>query len=128
MAFTDAEKVDIRRYCGYPVFGGQPVQAFGYRFMQWYGTLEFRMNNLATVEEETVRTSYLANLASLEQAVPASSDNLDTDQAAVWTHNKREVADRMALFNLWRRQLCEFFGVPPGPSLQGGGGSIELVV
>lgn|SRR5574340_365309 len=128
MAFTDQEKVDIRRYCGYPVFGGQPVQAFGYRFFQWYGTLEFRMNNLQAAEESVVRTTYLANLATLEAAIPAASANLDTDEAAVWKHNKNEQRDREALLDSWRRRLCQFFGVPPGPGLKGASGSIEMVV
>lgn len=120
MAFTDAEKVDIRRHCGFPAYGGQPVQAFGHRFFQHYGTLEFRINNMQAAEEAVVRTTYLANLSSLEAAVPTASDNLDTDQAAVWTHNKNEVRDRVALLDLWRRRLCAFIGIPPGPGLSGG--------
>lgn len=127
MALTAQEKVNVRRYCGFPVFGGQPVQAFGHRFYQWYGTLEFRMNNLLA-EEEAVARSYLATLADLETAVPAATANLDTDQAAVWVHNKQEVADRMALYATWRRELCKFFGVPPGPGLAPSGNNVALVV
>lgn len=127
MAFTDAEKTDIRRFCGFPAFGDQPVQAFGHRFYQWYGTLEFRMNNLQASEEAVVRTTYLANLSTLEAAIPAASSNLDTDKAAVWEHNKNEQRDREALFDSWRRRLCAFFGIPPGPHLKAQGG-ITLVV
>lgn len=127
MAFTDAQKTDIRRYCGFQAFGGQPVQAFGHRFYAHYGTLEFRMNNLQAVEE-TVVTGYLTTLNTLEAAIPASGANLDTDEAAVWKHNKQEVADRMDLYLTWRRELCKFFGIPPGPGLQGNSGSISLVV
>ncbi|QMV32406.1 hypothetical protein 8G_00012 [Ralstonia phage Hyacinthe] len=127
MAFTTAEKVDIRRYCGYPMFGGTPSSFQSYRFFQAYGTLEYRMNNMLAEEEAVVRTTYLANLTTLETAIPSASANLDTDQAAVWVHNKREVADRDALFANWRRKLCEFMGIPPGPGL-GAGGSVQLVV
>lgn len=127
MAFTTAEKVDIRRHCGYPMFGGTPSSFQSYRFFQAYGTLEYRMNNMLAEEEAVVRTTYLANLTTLENAIPTASANLDTDQAAVWVHNKREVADRDALFANWRRKLCEFMGVPPGPAL-GAGGSVQLVV
>lgn len=127
MSFTDAEKTDIRRYCGYPVYGSSPVQAFGYRFMQHYGTLEFRLNNLQASEEAVIRTTYLANLATLETAIPTTSDNLDTDQAAVWTHNKKELRDREQLFDSWRRRLCGFIGVPPGPALSATGG-LSVVV
>ncbi|MHA3052521.1 hypothetical protein [Acinetobacter sp. ANC 4640] len=127
MAFTDAEKTDIRRYCGYPVFGGQPTQAFGHRFYQQYGTLEFRLNNLQASEEAVIRTTYLTNLQQLETDIVGTRSNLDTDQAAVWTHNKNEQRDREQLFDSWRRKLCGFLGIPPGAAL-GAGNSINLVV
>jgi len=127
MSFTDQEKADIRRFCGYPVFGGQPVQAFGWRFNTQYGALEFKLNNLQAVEEGVIRNTYLTNLATLETAIVGTSANLDTDQAAVWTHNKSEQRDREALFDSWRRRLCGFLGVEPGPAL-GSGGGIRLVV
>ena len=126
--FTDAEKVQIRRHCGFQAFGAVATQAFGYRYTTHYGTLEYRINNYTADEEDVIRTVYLANLAPLESALFGSSANLDTDQAAVWIHNKREVADRTALFNQVRRQLCDFIGIPPGPGLATGGSSIELIV
>lgn len=125
---TDAQLVDCRRFCGFPVFGGQPVQAFGYRFFQWYGTLEFRMANLDP-NEVIVVTNYLVQLNLLETAIYGTSANLDTAQAAVWTHNPKEQRDRENLFDSQRRRLCGFFGVPPGPALAAvGGGSITLEV
>lgn len=125
---TDAQRVDVRRFCGFPLFGGQPVQAFGHRFYQHYGTLEFRMSNMQDAEEAVV-VNYLAQLTALETAIYGTSDNLDTDVAAVWTHNKNEQRDREALFDSTRRRLCAFFGIPPGPAFDvTGGGSITLVV
>lgn len=126
MAFTTAERVDIRRYAGYPAYGGTPSSFQSYRFFAAYGTLEYRMSNLLAEEETVIRTTFLANLATLESAIPAAGANLDTDAAAVWTHNKNEVKDRSALFNKWRRDLCAFLGVPPGPAL--GDGGLTLVV
>lgn len=127
--FTDAEKTDIRRFAGYPAYGAVPSSFQSYRFFKAYGTLEYRMANLSAAEEAVVRTTYLANLATLESAIPAASANLDTDQAAVWVHNKREVADREGLFASWRLKLCQFLGVPPGPALgQAGAGGMQLVV
>lgn len=129
MAFSNAERVDIRRFCYYPVYGGTPSSFQSYRFFQSYGLLEYRLSNLAAEEEAVVRTTFLANLYTLEAAIPAASANLDTDQAAVWTHNKREVADRRALFASWRKDLCEFLGVPPGPAFNSAAGSgLSLVV
>lgn len=126
MAFTDAEKTDIRRFCGYPAFGNQPTQGFGYRFFTQYGTLEYKLNNMMAAEEGVVRTTYLANLATLETAIPGVSANLDTDAAAVWTHNKNELRDREALFSSWRKKLCQFIGIPPGPYMASDG--FEIVV
>ena len=130
MAFSNQERVDIRRFCGYGAFGGIASPAFGYRFFTAYGTLEYKLSNLAIEEETTLRATYLTNTNSLfvlEQAIFGSSANLDTDQAAVWYHNKNEVKDRTTLFNMVRRQLCAFFGVEAGPELQSNGG-ITLVV
>lgn len=131
MAFTDQERVDIRRFCGYPLFGGTPQSFQSYRFFQAYGTLEYRLTNLSADEEATLRNIYLTgtnNLYSLEQAVIGASANLDTDQAAVWTHNKHEVRDRMRLFNLWCDRLCRFLGVPRGPNFTSSSNTIPLVV
>lgn len=116
MAFTDAEKADIRRYCGYPAYGAANSAMQSWRYFQIYGLLEFRMNNLSEEEAAIVRR-YLGTLTVLELAVPRSGENLDTDQAAVWTRNRDELRDRMRLFDDWRRRLCGFFGVPPGPAL-----------
>ena len=54
-----------------------------------------------------------------------ASANLDTDQAAVWTHNKDEVADRNNLYYLKRRELCAYIGVRPGRALSGGASVIR---
>lgn len=125
MAFTDAEKTDIRRFCGYPAYGAAPAGMQTWRFYQTYGLLEFRMNNLAEAEMTVVRR-YLATLSALEIAVPRSADNLDTDQAAIWTRNRDEPRDRALIFDAWRKRLCGFFGIPPGPSLADCG--VTLVV
>jgi hypothetical protein len=122
---TDAEKADVRRYCGYPAYGAAPVGFQTWRFFQVYGLLEFRMNNLSQAEIGIVRR-HLVTLHSLEAAVPRSGENLDTDQAAVWTHNRDETRDRERLFDSWCRRLCGFLGVPAGPALSNGG--ITLVV
>ncbi len=51
------------------------------------------MNNLSDAEAAIVRR-YLGTLTALEFAVPRAADNLDTDQAAVWTRNRDELRDR----------------------------------
>lgn len=114
---TQREKIDARRHCGYPAYGGTATGFSSWRFFQVYGLLEYRLNNLAEGELEVVRT-YLMTLAGLEIAVPRASDNLDTDQAAVWTRNQNELRDRERLLDDWRVRLCAFLGIPPGPGIR----------
>jgi hypothetical protein len=120
MAFTDAEKTDIRRHCGYPAYGSNVTAFQGYRFFTAFGALEYKINNLAVAEEAVVRT-YLTTLTGLETAIAGAGANLSTDEAAVWKHNKNEVADRAGLYDQWRRRLCGFLGVTTGPALSDGG-------
>lgn len=124
--FTDAQLVDIRRFAGYPAMGDGAV-VFPYPWIQRnYLALEYRLQHMSASEGAVVVTTYLTNLYTLENAIPTTSDNLDTDQAAVWRHNANELRDREALFDSWRRRLCNFLGVPRGP--QFGGPSNSLVV
>jgi hypothetical protein len=128
MAFTAAEKADIRRFCGFGLWGTGGLQpASGYRFSTQYGVLEYKMISLGPEEEAVVRTTYLTNLYVLETAIFGVSANLDTAQAAVWTHNAYEYRDRKALFDGIRTEFCNFLGIGPGPGLSGGG-SMSLVV
>jgi hypothetical protein len=124
-SFTDGQKTDIRRFCGYPAYGAGNAGFNSWRFFQAYGTLEYRMNNLAPAEIAVV-LQYLSTLATIEVAIPGTSDNLDTESAAAWTHNADEFRDRSNLFDGWRRRLCGFLGVPPGPGL--GQAGVQLVV
>jgi hypothetical protein len=114
---TDAEKIDARRHCGYPAYGGTASGFSSWRFFQVYGLLEYRLTNLADGELVVVRR-YLTTLAGLEAAIPGASDNLDTDQAAVWSRNPNECRDREQLFDGWRTRLCAFLGIPPGPGIR----------
>lgn len=124
---TDAERTDARRFCGYSAYGIGPGDASFQRYNVSYELLEWRMANLSDAELVVTR-SKLAELNTLDTAIAGASANLDTDQAAVWTRNRSEVRDRNALFLLRSRALCAFLGVPPGPGLASGGGSIALLV
>jgi hypothetical protein len=117
--FSDAEKADVRRFCGYPAYGAGSSGFSGWRFFDAYGELEFRMNNLAPAEYQVVR-QYMAQLYVLEAAIVGAGANLDTDMAAVWTHNRAEVQDRVGLYGKWRRELAGIIGVPAGPALASG--------
>lgn len=125
MPFSDAEKTDVRRFCGYPAYGAGAAGFQSWRFYQAYGALEFRMNNLSTAELGVVRRQ-LAALAVLEAAMLDASGNLDTNEAATWRRNPNEPRDRQRLFDDMCRRLCGFFGLPPGPAL--GDAGITLVV
>jgi len=118
---SDAERTDIRRFCGYPAFGNGNSGFQSWRFFTAYGVLEFKLTNLADAELAQVRT-YLGQLAPLETGILGAAANLDTDVAAVWQRNRGEVRDRERLFDGWRRRLAAFLGVPPGPEFGGGDG------
>lgn len=125
MAFSDAERTDIRRFCGYPAYGAGASGTQGWRFFQAYGALEYRLSNLAPGEEAVVRT-YLATLTPLETGIPAAAARLDTAEASVWVRNAAELREREALFDGWRRRLCGFLGVPPGPALGDAGVRVTI--
>ena len=117
MAFTDAEKVEIRQYCGFPAYGREPLSNFWMRSTYQDGQIEFVMRALSLDEEDIVRNQYLPNLRLLEADIPATRLNIDTAQAAVWTRNPNELAERVQLFNYWRKRLCGFIGSYFGPEL-----------
>ena len=121
MALTDAQVTDVRRYAGYQLAGTPTPTSnndlaylvVGMRQM----SLVERLSSLSAAEESVLINTYLTNLGTLESAIVAAAANLDTDAAAVWTHNKNEVADRDHLFDSWRRRMCAFLGFAPGPGI-----------
>jgi hypothetical protein len=129
MALTDAQKVDVRRWAGYPVSGDASVAVYSDPVYFHAGprdalnalTLEGRLNHLTDGEESVLVNTYLQNLTALEQAILDSAANLDTNKAAVWERNPREVQERARLFDGWRRRMCGFLGIPPGPDLGASG-------
>jgi len=123
---TDAEKIDARRFMGYAVFGTNMSGNMGWQYYQAAGLLEYRLGHLGTAEEDVLR-QYLTTLCGLEQAIPEAAAGLDTQSAGVWVRNPGELGERSRLFDDWRRRLCAFLGVPPGPQFPGGN-SIKLVV
>ena len=123
---TDAQMTDVRRYAGYAAVGTtMPINAnsdvvFVHYGMVWMPLIT-RLTTFSATEEAVMTSVYLAKLPTLESAIWASADNLDTDAAAVWTHNKNEVRDRTALFNQCRVAMCAFIGLKPGDGLPCGG-------
>lgn len=111
MAFTDEEKVDIRRFCGYPAFGKKASQAFYFRFSQYYGRLEWLMNNLSSAEESVIR-DILTDIRQLYADMVDVRENLDTNVAAVWKRNTNELVDRYRLYTFKRLEMCAVFGIP----------------
>ncbi|SDX13109.1 hypothetical protein SAMN05518669_103360 [Variovorax sp. YR634] len=132
MALTAQQIADVRRFAGYPGLGIDTpatdrsdmafITALPSLLLQ---TLAHRLQNLTPENESTLINVYLTNLATLETDIVGSAANLDTESAAVWKHNKREVAERSALFDGWRRRMCGFLGVAPGPAL--GDGAMRIV-
>lgn len=130
MALTAEQKTNVRRYAGYPMLADTVADdsrdfAYGWVSPGVWQTLEHRLENMTASEETVLIETYLANLSTLESAIPASGDDLDTAEAAVWKRNERQVEDRLKLFDEWRRRMCFFIGIAPGPSLGNGGTSIK---
>lgn len=121
MTLTSQQLTDVRRFCGYSVAGAAGTTQF--REPAYSNatvgaiSLDYRLANLSPEEEGVVINTYLANLILREQEIQGAAANLDTDQAAVWTHNKQEVSDRINLFTALRLELCKFLGFPPGSGL-----------
>jgi hypothetical protein len=122
MALTAAQMVDVRRFMGYQVAG--TTVTIGPMYDVVYGSfgmvtmsLYTRLTSLSAEEEAILINVYLSALTTLEAAIVASGANLDTDSAAIWTHNKSEVADRSKLFDSWRLRLCGFIGFKPGAGI-----------
>jgi hypothetical protein len=121
MTLTNQQVVDVRRYCGVSVTGNTTSTAYREPYYSDVTlaslSLDYRLANLAAEEENTLVTYYLANLYLREDEIQSAAANLDTDKAAVWTHNKQEVSDRRELFNQLRLDLCNFLGFSPGRGL-----------
>ena len=125
MALTAAQMADTRRYLGYAAVGTtMPIDAntdvVYVRFGMVNMSLYTRLTTLSAAEEAILTGTYLASLQQLESDILGANgirQNLDTEKAAVWTHNKDEYADRRALYNGTRRELCAFLGCAPGPGL-----------
>lgn len=129
---TEAQRLDVRRHAGYPLLADVVANDTTDPVTAWvapgaYHTLTRRLNNLTAAEEAILTGTYLTVLTTLEAAIPTAGDNLDTDQAAVWHRNRDEVRDRQRLFDDWRRRMCGFLGIPPGPAL-GASGVMGAVV
>jgi hypothetical protein len=126
---TAQQLADVRRFAGYPLLGDTVADdsrdfAYGWVSPGIWMTMQHRLMNLRAEEETTLISVYLTPLYTLETAIFGAGDNLDTDQAAVWTRNKTEVSDRSKLFDQWRRRMCGFLGFAPGPALGNGGGQV----
>lgn len=118
--FSEQQAADIRRFCGYPARGdASPVFAYPW-MMRQYLALDYRLQHLSATEGATLVAQYLTPLQAIEASLGQVYANLDTAQAAVWTHNRDEQRDKEAAFGFWRRRLCAFLGVAAGPELAGG--------
>lgn len=126
MAFTNKDKTDVRRFMGYPPIGTDGGRIFLGAIVNEPGLLEHRLQYL-TPEEIDVLEGYLKQLRELEAAIPAAAANLDALAMGPLTGNRYEVAQRMSLFDEWRRRLCAFLDMPPGPGLRGGRGRTFVV-
>ncbi len=114
MTFTNAQKVNIRRHCGYPAYSG-----FGWVFEQDYATLELRMNTMDT-DETSQALTLLTSCDNAETAWLAVTTDLDTAEAAVWKRNPLQRQELKQQLRDCRKALCDFIGVKLGRALRSG--------
>lgn len=116
---TTKQLVDLRRFCGfYPKRKDGNHIIMGVLYTQ-DGELEYALGQL-TGEENDVIVTQLARLNTMEDAEFSALDSVGTAQAAVWTRNKDEFAERLAIYTRLRLKLCETIGIRPGPLMQTG--------
>jgi hypothetical protein len=113
MALTDAQQLDVVRWAGYSRGGDD------------YDNVIEQLDLLNASEETALVDKFLTPLETMEAALLAAADNLDTKSAGPWTANDREVAQRTALYNQVRRGMVAFLGFEPGPAL--GNGTLRIV-
>ena len=123
---TDAQKADARRWMGYATLNDGESD-YVWSSLSPFGqvALSAKLDALNATDQTVLVDTYLTTLAAMEAAIPAAAANLDTLIAGPWTANPREMSQRSALFNKWRRAMCGFLGFAPGPAL--GAGGITLV-
>ena len=126
LPLTDAERVAVREFTGYGLYGPGPGSQSFHRFTVGYQSLEYRMGAMLPAELVITR-DHIATCTAAKAAWRSGADNLDTDQAAIWYRNRREMGDRRAYYRECRRDLARFMGIPTGPELAGEG-SARLVV
>jgi len=115
---TAQQLTDVRDFAGYPAYGDGDV-VFPYPWiMRQYLALQYRLSHLSVTDGERLTNVYLANLYTLETAVPNTGATLNVDTAAVFKRNANELKERVRLFDYWRTRLCAFLDVPPGPAFQ----------
>lgn len=128
MALTAQQIVDVRRYTGYSVTGDSIYNAYRelvYSDVSYMGIalddptgVGGRLAHLSNEELNTLQNYYLPTLAAREADIQTATANLDTDKAAIWTHNKSEIAERRDVFTQLRIELCHWLGFSPGPNIQ----------
>jgi hypothetical protein len=115
VSLSSTDLADTRRFCGYPVQAALPF--FPTEVQGWSVQLDTILAALTSDQITILQTQYLAPLRLLEPAIISAGANLDTDQAAVWKHNKNEVQDRDNLYMITRRKLAFFLGIPAGDGI-----------
>lgn len=128
--FEPADLIDLRRFCGYPMYGAEANSSspyFGTHFFERAGTFEYRVSHLTDAEGEIVLT-FLEQLRGLEAAVLDSTKTLGVESAAVFKRNPAELRERTGIYENWRARLCAVIGVDAGPYLGRSGGTRSVAL
>jgi hypothetical protein len=128
-ALSPFQKAQVRFHCGYRNFAADDNT---FTLYPWFRlglqTLEWNLDHLRP-EEYTFFLQLLTNCQTSYQNWIDSQDNMDALQIAIIKNNPIEPQNRRDFYSRTCEDLCDFFGIVPGPSfVNKGNGSASLVV
>lgn len=121
--FTDAQMVDIRRFCGYPARGTANNMFNSNLFFTWFEELQYRAMNLSPAEGAIVANEYLVQINGARRDIFNARANQTALASGSVTFRDNEMEIRRGEYERLCYELCNFFGVGPGPNFGVGGGA-----
>lgn len=115
--FTPAQIVQILDLCGFPARGNGTVVFPAPWINKQYLAIEYRLQNLSVDEGNYLLTTYVQPLLQMQAQFTNATATLNIGVAGPYVRNPKEMRERRKAYDDWRRLLCRFFDVDPGPGI-----------
>jgi hypothetical protein len=125
--FTETQKTYIRFFCWYPARGLSNNLFNSHLFFEWFEVLQYRMLNLSQADGAFVANDILAQLILMRTEIPAARQNMSVDASGSTILRKEEMEQRIGEYSRMRLELCDFFGINPGPLYGNGANALYTV-